>query len=110
MTDIIISIGSIAMIFLVVIYFYLFEQLKDMMKVKYPRDYKHIGEPTLFLNSSMSNHLALHKYLSSKSYEKHRDEEFNSLCYWVFILLRFSQVFFIGIMLLFVVDALNLLI
>jgi hypothetical protein len=109
MMSIIISIGSILLLTLVGIYFYYFDKLKELLKSKYKEDYEAMGKPTLVMNSSISNNLSFHKYLSAKKYVKHNDDELNTACKTVYVILKVAHILIGVVILLFVLDALQII-
>ena len=104
-----IVIGSFFLIPLIGVYFYYFQKLKSLLKLKYKEDYQAIGSPTLVMNSTISNNLSFQKYLSSKQYEKHNDEQLNKICKRVYSILKVSHILVGIVILLFVLDALQIL-
>jgi hypothetical protein len=104
-----IVIGSFFLIALIGIYFYYFQKLKYLLKLKYKEDYQAIGSPTLVMNSTISNNLSFQKYLSSKQYEKNNDEQLNKICKIVYSILKVTHVLVGVVILLFILDALQVL-
>lgn len=106
--NVIIAVGFMLMLVTTLFYFYFFNLLRKTLETKYESDYKEMGKPNLFTNSTIENNKAFKKYLSEKHYLKHNDDELNTLCVNVSILL-YTGYLFTGITIaLFVLNAFQL--
>ena len=97
MADILIAIVGFSLIVVIGYYFHYFNELKELMKAKYTEDYEGTEKPTFFLNSTPRNNFLFLKYLLTREYKKHNDEQLTETCeavlaylvlayFWVFAL------------------------
>jgi len=73
-------IGAMALMApLIVVYLILLARLLSCIRDKHPAEYKEMGEPSLFMNNSISNSMGVVRFLLDRDYRNIADPRVNQL-------------------------------
>jgi hypothetical protein len=81
--------GFAAMAIIFVVHNYLIFQLFKTLETRFPELWAQLGKPSLIMNNSISNNLAIFSFLWNKKYRAQNDALFSKQC----DIARFSSIF-----------------
>lgn len=93
--------------FLAICWFVFIEVVFFRLKKYHNKEYKMLGEPSIFWNNSLRNNFLFAKFLFARKYQKLNDKYLENICKGMLIFLIIYLVFFVSMIVLIFKDILQ---